>query len=77
MLNNEQAKNKLRRTMMFVPGNSPKMINAADIYGADSLMFDVEDSIAVTEKDTARNLVAHALRQHCLAVLPIPKNPWR
>lgn len=62
MLNNEQAKNKLRRTMMFVPGNSPKMINAADIYGADSLMFDVEDSIAVTEKDTARNLVAHALK---------------
>lgn len=48
--------------MMFVPGNSPKMINAADIYGADSLMFDIEDSIAITEKDTARILVAHALR---------------
>ncbi|MFA6849096.1 MAG: aldolase/citrate lyase family protein, partial [Selenomonadaceae bacterium] len=54
-------KTKLRRTMMFVPGNSPKMINSADIYGADSLMFDIEDSIAVTEKDTARILVAQAL----------------
>ena len=48
--------------MMFVPGNSPKMINASDIYGADSLMFDIEDSIAVTEKDTARLLVANALK---------------
>jgi citrate lyase subunit beta/citryl-CoA lyase len=62
MLHNEEAKTRLRRTMMFVPGNSPKMINAADIYGADSLMFDIEDSIAVTEKDTARLLVAHALK---------------
>lgn len=48
--------------MMFVPGNSPKMINSADVYGADSIMFDVEDSIAVTEKDTARHLVSQALR---------------
>lgn len=62
MINNQYAKDRLRRTMMFVPGNSPKMINSADIYGADSLMFDVEDSIAITEKDTARHLVANALR---------------
>lgn len=55
-------KTRLRRTMMFVPGNSPKMINSADIYGADSLMFDVEDAIAITEKDTARHLVANALK---------------
>jgi len=54
-------KTKLRRTMMFVPANSPKMINNADIYGADSIMFDVEDAIAVTEKDTARLLISHAL----------------
>ncbi|MCI1823785.1 MAG: aldolase/citrate lyase family protein [Megasphaera sp.] len=62
MLHNEKAKSRLRRTMMFVPANSPKMINAADTYGADSLIFDVEDAIAVTEKDTARVLVAHALK---------------
>ena len=40
--------------MMFVPGNTPKMINSADIHGADSIMIDIEDSVAVTEKDTAR-----------------------
>ena len=56
------GKNTLSRSMMFVPGNNPKMINSADIYGADSLMFDIEDSIPVTEKDTARILVAEALK---------------
>ncbi len=58
----EEGKKRLSRTMMFVPGNSPKMINSAAIHGADSLMFDIEDSIAVTEKDTARLLTAEALK---------------
>ena len=55
-------KNKLRRTMMFVPGNSPKMINTADIHGADSIIFDLEDAVAITEKDTARLLISNALQ---------------
>ena len=55
-------KTRLSRTMMFVPGNSPKMINNCDINGADSIMLDIEDSIPVTEKDTARILVAEALK---------------
>ncbi len=58
----EAAKARLRRTMMFVPGNSPKMINNAELYGADSLMFDVEDSIAVSQKDAARLMVKYALK---------------
>lgn len=56
------ARTRLRRTMMFVPANSPKMINASDIYGADSIMFDVEDAVAITEKDTARILISNALK---------------
>ena len=47
--------------MMFVPGNNPGMIKDAGIYGADSIMFDLEDSVAYTEKDTARFLVYNAL----------------
>ena len=58
----ELAKKRLSRSMMFVPGNTPKMINSADIHGADSIMFDIEDSVAVTEKDTARLLTAEALK---------------
>lgn len=53
---------RLRRSMMFVPGNNPGMIKDAGIYGADSIMFDLEDSVAITEKDAARFLVFQALK---------------
>ncbi len=53
---------RLRRTMMFVPGSNPGMVKEAYIYGADSIMFDLEDSVAITEKDSARLLVYNALQ---------------
>ena len=56
------TKDRLRRSMMFVPGNNPGMISDARIYGADSIMFDLEDSVAYTEKDSARFLVHNALK---------------
>ncbi|MFA6670986.1 MAG: citrate (pro-3S)-lyase subunit beta [Bacillota bacterium] len=52
---------QLRRTMMFVPGNNPGLLKDAHIYGADSLMFDLEDSVSLNEKDAARFLVYNAL----------------
>lgn len=53
--------NTMRRSMMFVPGNQPGMLQNAGIYGADTVIFDVEDSVALTEKDAARNLVRNAI----------------
>ena len=53
---------RLRRTMMFVPGNNPAMMQDAFIYGPDSIMLDLEDSVTMTEKDAARLLVYNALR---------------
>lgn len=55
------TKDRLRRSMMFVPGNNPGMIRDCYIYAADSIMFDLEDSVSITEKDTARFLVYNAL----------------
>lgn len=52
---------RLRRSMLFVPGNNPGMIRDAHIYGPDSIMFDLEDSVSITEKDAARFLVYKAL----------------
>lgn len=52
---------QLRRTMLYVPGNHPGMVRDAGIYPADCIMFDLEDSVAVTEKDAARFLVREAL----------------
>ena len=53
---------KLRRTMLYVPGNNAGMVKDAQIYRSDSIMFDLEDSVSVNEKDAARFLVYKALR---------------
>ena len=57
-----QQEERLRRTMMFVPGNNPAMVKDAGIYGADSIMFDLEDAVSMSEKDAARYLVYEALQ---------------
>lgn len=53
---------RLRRTMMFVPGANAAMLRDAPLYGADSIMFDLEDAVSLKEKDTARMLVHQALK---------------
>lgn len=53
---------KLRRTMMFIPGNNPAMITDGHLYGSDSIMFDLEDATSIKEKDSARFLVYNALK---------------
>lgn len=47
---------------MFVPGNNPGMMADAHIYGPDSIMLDLEDSVTMAEKDAARMLVYNALK---------------
>ncbi|GAP00736.1 citrate lyase beta chain [Fructobacillus fructosus] len=56
------ADERLRRTMMFVPGNNPGLIKDAGIFGVDSIMFDLEDAVNMNEKDSARYLVYEALQ---------------
>ncbi|RDE92311.1 citrate (pro-3S)-lyase subunit beta [Aggregatibacter aphrophilus] len=51
--------------MLFVPGSNAAMLSNSFIYKPDSIMFDLEDAVALKEKDSARLLVAHAL-QHPL-----------
>jgi citrate lyase subunit beta/citryl-CoA lyase len=47
--------------MLYVPGNNAGMVRDAGIYHADCIMFDLEDSVSVREKDSARFLVFEAL----------------
>ncbi|EDD8164141.1 citrate lyase subunit beta [Salmonella enterica subsp. enterica serovar Typhimurium] len=61
----QQRKTRTRRSMLFVPGANAAMVSNSFIYPADALMFDLEDSVALREKDAARRLVYHAL-QHPL-----------
>ncbi|MFZ4356216.1 aldolase/citrate lyase family protein, partial [Enterococcus gallinarum] len=48
--------------MMFVPGANAAMLRDAPLYGADSIMFDLEDAVSLKEKDSARVLVHSALK---------------
>ena len=52
---------KNRRSMLFMPGNNPGMLVSADILGADSIIYDLEDAVSLDEKDSARTLVRNAL----------------
>lgn len=51
----------MRRSMLFIPGNSPGMLLNADIHQADAVILDLEDAVAPNEKDAARVLVRRAL----------------
>ena len=49
------------RTLLFIPGNNPGMLQSSDILGADGIIIDLEDAVALTEKDAARILVREYL----------------
>lgn len=53
----------LRRTMLFIPGSNPNMVQNAGVLGSDTIILDLEDAVAPKEKDAARFLVARALRK--------------
>lgn len=50
------------RSMLFVPGNSPNLLINSNYYGADALIFDLEDAVPPTEKDSARILVRNTIK---------------
>ncbi|NLZ61189.1 MAG: CoA ester lyase [Acholeplasmataceae bacterium] len=52
------------RSFLFVPGNNPSMIQNADVFDADVVIFDLEDSVHAGEKDNARNLLSDYLSQN-------------
>ncbi len=52
---------KPRRSMLFIPGANAAMLSTSFVYGADAVMFDLEDAVSLREKDSARLLVHHAL----------------
>lgn len=53
----------MRRTMLYLPGNNPNMLTRGHLFGSDGLVLDLEDAVAMVEKDTARILVSHYLKQ--------------
>lgn len=52
----------MRRSLLFIPSNHPGMLQNADIFDADGVIFDLEDSVLIEEKDAARHLLLEYLK---------------
>ena len=57
-------KKRLRRSMMFSSCQRPKLLQDPYIYRPDCLILDLEDAVAENQKDAARFVLFHALREH-------------
>jgi len=56
------AKDRLRRSRLYLPGSEPRFFINAGLHGPDAIILDLEDSVHPAEKDTARILARNALR---------------
>lgn len=64
----------LFRTMLSIPSNSPRMLLNADLMGADIVLFDLEDGVALDQKPFARELLRTFLASgltHCSAMVRV------
>ena len=52
----------MRRSLLFMPGNNPAMLQNSDVFESDAVIYDLEDAVSITEKDAARCLVAQYLK---------------
>ncbi|GHV36654.1 citrate lyase [Synergistales bacterium] len=50
------------RSMLYMPGNNPSMLQHVVAFGADSVLLDLEDAVSEREKDAARCLVRHFVK---------------
>ncbi|HUA16260.1 MAG TPA: aldolase/citrate lyase family protein [Verrucomicrobiae bacterium] len=56
------ARDRMRRSRLYVPGSEPKYFINAALHRADAVILDLEDSVHPSEKDAGRLLVRNALR---------------
>lgn len=54
---------RLRRTKLYLPGNNPNMLLRGHLFNPDGVILDLEDAVAMSEKDSARILVRDVLKR--------------
>ncbi len=52
---------RIRKSLLFLPGDSARKLEKATQLPADSVIMDLEDAIAVSQKEAARQMVIDAL----------------
>ena len=55
---------QLRRTLLYVPGNMPSMLQNIPLFQCDAVQIDLEDAVPLSEKDAARILVRRYLENY-------------
>jgi citrate lyase subunit beta/citryl-CoA lyase len=55
------ARDRLRRSRLYLPGNQPKLFINAGLHHPDAVILDLEDSVHPDDKDGARLIVRNAL----------------
>ena len=58
------AEFQLRRTLLYVPGNMPSMLQNIPLFQCDGVIIDLEDAVPLNEKDAARILVRRFLESY-------------
>ena len=53
---------RLLRSFLFVPGNNKKFIDKAKTLNADIICLDLEDSVPMNDKDSARKMLGETLQ---------------
>lgn len=53
----------MSRSYLFIPGNTPNMIQNLDVFESDSVIIDFEDSVMSYDKDAARILIKNFLQK--------------
>ena len=70
----------LLRSLLFAPGNVARRVEKALSLEADAVIVDLEDSVAVSEKEATRKPVAEALSRprKCLGYVRVnaPSSPF-
>ena len=57
----KSARDRFRRSRLYLPGNQAKLMLNAGIHKPDAVILDLEDSVMPSEKDAARLIVRNAL----------------
>ena len=59
------------RAPLFIPGNRASMLAKVPTLAADALVLDLEDSVPLGEKESARSLVRTTLLAHGRGAVPL------
>ncbi len=51
------------RSLIFIPGNNPRFLEKSKTINSDIICFDLEDSVPMDEKESARNLVNKTIKE--------------